>query len=106
MIRRPPRSTQSRSSAASDVYKRQWLETPQRVAGGSLSSQPLESFTRARIRHDDGRHSALLDDPKVRRDRLEVEGFTVGLDLIPVEIAYEVDLPEVLVKRRGAQRVE
>ena len=33
MIRRPPRSTQSRSSAASDVYKRQdspetWQETP------------------------------------------------------------------------------
>src|SRR5450756_3250757 len=25
MIRRPPRSTQSRSSAASDVYKRQWM---------------------------------------------------------------------------------
>ena len=25
MIRRPPRSTQSRSSAASDVYKRQFL---------------------------------------------------------------------------------
>src|SRR5450756_2249651 len=27
MIRRPPRSTQSRSSAASDVYKRQALDT-------------------------------------------------------------------------------
>src|SRR5450756_1626440 len=27
MIRRPPRSTQSRSSAASDVYKRQGLES-------------------------------------------------------------------------------
>ena len=27
MIRRPPRSTQSRSSAASDVYKRQFLDT-------------------------------------------------------------------------------
>ena len=27
MIRRPPRSTQSRSSAASDVYKRQAQET-------------------------------------------------------------------------------
>ena len=26
MIRRPPRSTQSRSSAASDVYKRQGIE--------------------------------------------------------------------------------
>src|SRR5680860_1718897 len=31
MIRRPPRSTQSRSSAASDVYKRQLLD---RVFGG------------------------------------------------------------------------
>src|SRR5450756_2046374 len=28
MIRRPPRSTQSRSSAASDVYKRQWYGYP------------------------------------------------------------------------------
>eukprot|EP00657_Telonema_sp_P-1_P006330 TRINITY_DN24715_c0_g1_i1.p1 TRINITY_DN24715_c0_g1~~TRINITY_DN24715_c0_g1_i1.p1 ORF type:complete len:117 (-),score=15.87 TRINITY_DN24715_c0_g1_i1:153-503(-) len=28
MIRRPPRSTQSRSSAASDVYKRQGLDVP------------------------------------------------------------------------------
>ena len=28
MIRRPPRSTQSRSSAASDVYKRQTLFSP------------------------------------------------------------------------------
>src|SRR5450756_3011664 len=28
MIRRPPRSTQSRSSAASDVYKRQTLPVP------------------------------------------------------------------------------
>src|SRR5450756_1135545 len=28
MIRRPPRSTQSRSSAASDVYKRQFFGNP------------------------------------------------------------------------------
>eukprot|EP00657_Telonema_sp_P-1_P007681 TRINITY_DN27768_c0_g1_i1.p1 TRINITY_DN27768_c0_g1~~TRINITY_DN27768_c0_g1_i1.p1 ORF type:complete len:156 (-),score=28.45 TRINITY_DN27768_c0_g1_i1:52-519(-) len=28
MIRRPPRSTQSRSSAASDVYKRQTIDNP------------------------------------------------------------------------------
>src|SRR5450756_3014466 len=32
MIRRPPRSTQSRSSAASDVYKRQCLARGARVA--------------------------------------------------------------------------
>src|SRR5450756_1240940 len=34
MIRRPPRSTQSRSSAASDVYKRQTLEGPYRGREG------------------------------------------------------------------------
>src|SRR5680860_234674 len=38
MIRRPPRSTQSRSSAASDVYKRQSL-----VADGTLAfAEPVE----------------------------------------------------------------
>ena len=36
MIRRPPRSTQSRSSAASDVYKRQMYNIKQ--AGWSFSS--------------------------------------------------------------------
>src|SRR5450756_1432231 len=36
MIRRPPRSTQSRSSAASDVYKRQVLVTG---GGGSIGSE-------------------------------------------------------------------
>eukprot|EP00657_Telonema_sp_P-1_P002812 TRINITY_DN1652_c0_g1_i3.p1 TRINITY_DN1652_c0_g1~~TRINITY_DN1652_c0_g1_i3.p1 ORF type:complete len:109 (+),score=40.23 TRINITY_DN1652_c0_g1_i3:124-450(+) len=36
MIRRPPRSTQSRSSAASDVYKRQTLN-PQ---GSALEASP------------------------------------------------------------------
>src|SRR5680860_390711 len=36
MIRRPPRSTQSRSSAASDVYKRQQPN----ICGMMLSSDP------------------------------------------------------------------
>eukprot|EP00657_Telonema_sp_P-1_P001499 TRINITY_DN1398_c0_g1_i14.p1 TRINITY_DN1398_c0_g1~~TRINITY_DN1398_c0_g1_i14.p1 ORF type:complete len:153 (-),score=36.97 TRINITY_DN1398_c0_g1_i14:186-644(-) len=36
MIRRPPRSTQSRSSAASDVYKRQ-VNTLSNLAGGLLT---------------------------------------------------------------------
>src|SRR5450756_1279824 len=34
MIRRPPRSTQSRSSAASDVYKRQALKLAEMAASG------------------------------------------------------------------------
>ena len=36
MIRRPPRSTQSRSSAASDVYKRQLLGEMEHVLGGEV----------------------------------------------------------------------
>src|SRR5450756_812566 len=36
MIRRPPRSTQSRSSAASDVYKRQVLDRPVEPGDDSL----------------------------------------------------------------------
>src|SRR5450756_1153882 len=50
MIRRPPRSTQSRSSAASDVYKRQALpydgmtreEAQKAVAGNPLSFMHVE----------------------------------------------------------------
>src|SRR5665213_223693 len=40
MIRRPPRSTQSRSSAASDVYKRQ--------KNGSAWTSTASSWTRAK----------------------------------------------------------
>src|SRR5450756_2178235 len=41
MIRRPPRSTQSRSSAASDVYKRQELTVPEFRSGfASIVGRP------------------------------------------------------------------
>src|SRR5450756_3024325 len=39
MIRRPPRSTQSRSSAASDVYKRQLLHPPYGAISFSSNSR-------------------------------------------------------------------
>src|SRR5450756_3205752 len=42
MIRRPPRSTQSRSSAASDVYKRQVLEVHSKDRRISLGLKQLE----------------------------------------------------------------
>src|SRR5450756_1167171 len=40
MIRRPPRSTQSRSSAASDVYKRQALDRAAGRANGIAAITP------------------------------------------------------------------
>src|SRR5450756_3011326 len=50
MIRRPPRSTQSRSSAASDVYKRQGLPAGERALerltdGRLVSARPWELAT-------------------------------------------------------------
>eukprot|EP00657_Telonema_sp_P-1_P001399 TRINITY_DN1343_c0_g2_i4.p2 TRINITY_DN1343_c0_g2~~TRINITY_DN1343_c0_g2_i4.p2 ORF type:complete len:112 (-),score=14.97 TRINITY_DN1343_c0_g2_i4:137-472(-) len=40
MIRRPPRSTQSRSSAASDVYKRQTRMTMRKLTCRHLAARP------------------------------------------------------------------
>ena len=77
MIRRPPRSTQSRSSAASDVYKRQLLESrhdaldspstpcirvPSPLAWGRNNVREL----RAQMRHvlgDGGRGSIITASP-------------------------------------------
>jgi hypothetical protein len=44
MIRRPPRSTQSRSSAASDVYKRQLNKAPQFSFFDKTSGRPKSKW--------------------------------------------------------------
>ena len=44
MIRRPPRSTQSRSSAASDVYKRQVQGASDRRGGSAALSARIAGF--------------------------------------------------------------
>src|SRR5680860_390725 len=49
MIRRPPRSTQSRSSAASDVYKRQ--ENVPLIVGMAEALTRAESLREAYVRH-------------------------------------------------------
>ena len=51
MIRRPPRSTQSRSSAASDVYKRQQkVDLPKSTTSRLLATLENEGF----LRKDEG----------------------------------------------------
>src|SRR5678809_122087 len=54
MIRRPPRSTLDRSSAASDVYKRQGQggearRTPETPRAGSAASRPTTVTTTGRM---------------------------------------------------------
>src|SRR5450756_1913029 len=46
MIRRPPRSTQSRSSAASDVYKRQLLQRIHERSGIDFGSYKAATILR------------------------------------------------------------
>src|SRR5450756_1302535 len=60
MIRRPPRSTQSRSSAASDVYKRQ-VQTPERVDV-------------ARVQEHAGPHPAVFAEDALLEPRLGGDG--------------------------------
>ena len=72
MIRRPPRSTQSRSSAASDVYKRQ---SPY-CCGSSPSataSEPLWYGVRGR-RSGEGQTTTMTSPATVRRDDDEEDG--------------------------------
>src|SRR5450756_1688830 len=49
MIRRPPRSTQSRSSAASDVYKRQHQDVPDVAHYGYRDTHVLADLRRVYV---------------------------------------------------------
>src|SRR5665809_165001 len=76
MIRRPPRSTQSRSSAASDVYKRQgagyqarYRDPAGRQRGKTFRTKREASSLLARVEADKQRGT--LVDPQLSRVRFE-----------------------------------
>ena len=58
MIRRPPRSTQSRSSAASDVYKRQRLYSVLKVLQGRVSAAAGDAWRKPGPSRQQWRHRA------------------------------------------------
>src|SRR5450756_2727854 len=64
MIRRPPRSTQSRSSAASDVYKRQEIHPAAKIAPGCVI--------------DHGMGVVIGETAEVGEDCLLYQGVTLG----------------------------
>src|SRR5659263_753740 len=79
MIRRPPRSTQSRSSAASDVYKRQVTHSgkgrPNRSGFAPRVSSGAVSYTH--LRAHETRHDLvcrlLLEKKKLHSDLKEIQ---------------------------------
>src|SRR5450756_1412115 len=70
MIRRPPRSTQSRSSAASDVYKRQVVVN--RVRASASGPRPAEAV-RAALR----RYAGVADARIIGEDQTACDGATL-----------------------------
>src|SRR5450756_3224071 len=79
MIRRPPRSTQSRSSAASDVYKRQHHT---RLLDGPGLDQRLRRFLAGDLGsdevRDDGGHGAVLSAAATTVDLAALPFFVTG----------------------------
>src|SRR5450756_2707360 len=61
MIRRPPRSTQSRSSAASDVYKRQIRYIDQAYQDGVSSADRAAAVQKMSSREADVRAAAMTN---------------------------------------------
>src|SRR5450756_3172105 len=110
MIRRPPRSTQSRSSAASDVYKRQVLQQPallvrpallllhghppvRQVLDGSLARQPREDL--------DHRHAHVRRLGRCGPDRLRgADELRLAVDRLPGQGRPQRDRSRILVQRR------
>src|SRR5450756_1976070 len=85
MIRRPPRSTQSRSSAASDVYKRQATLTPWKNCTPDFTMNFYLSGIRPNAEYS-ARH---IHDTGTTIERSEPLAFMSG-DVPPVFGAYEV----------------
>eukprot|EP00657_Telonema_sp_P-1_P011425 TRINITY_DN653_c0_g1_i2.p2 TRINITY_DN653_c0_g1~~TRINITY_DN653_c0_g1_i2.p2 ORF type:complete len:102 (+),score=44.93 TRINITY_DN653_c0_g1_i2:66-371(+) len=59
MIRRPPRSTQSRSSAASDVYKRQGMHTCSLTSDTCSWEQPASLAESSLVCLSEGAHGVV-----------------------------------------------
>src|SRR5680860_1844474 len=83
MIRRPPRSTQSRSSAASDVYKRQVFDDAPRelherreAAASAPADPPVEGFDSRLVGHGKDRAKTFLE--QVRPVKFRVGGRDPG----------------------------
>src|SRR5659263_196217 len=100
MIRRPPRSTQSRSSAASDVYKRQ-VEVKTNPVTGPLG------YDNSIFVDDDGKpYMVTKNGQKVNRLQAlgrdgQLTDSVINLDWINAKLQYSWAEGPVMCKRNG-----
>eukprot|EP00658_Telonema_sp_P-2_P038548 TRINITY_DN2762_c0_g1_i2.p2 TRINITY_DN2762_c0_g1~~TRINITY_DN2762_c0_g1_i2.p2 ORF type:complete len:153 (+),score=22.82 TRINITY_DN2762_c0_g1_i2:150-608(+) len=105
MIRRPPRSTLSSSSAASDVYKRQTNNTPTisppPSLGGSLAGVPCsQQFTvkKGDVNGQDRRRSSAISD---------IDASLLAVPATPLTQSFVgMESEEERIVRRVVQRVD
>src|SRR5450756_3259936 len=100
MIRRPPRSTQSRSSAASDVYKRQvYVSLPtvgQDVAAGDACGELESTKSVSEVFSPvDGVVSAVNDHLADTPETVNSDPYGAGW-LFEIELAEDADLDDLL----------
>ena len=98
MLRRPPRSTQSRSSAASDVYKRQTQDvdlTGWKIYdnGGQAGTKPKKEFPAGEGIPANGFYVILTDDAAASAFGLSSNGETVWLENPEGTVVDEVTFP-------------
>ena len=111
MIRRPPRSTQSRSSAASDVYKRQAEGVPTLVRKGLAALRPKDTDGDGAVEEKAG-----ILQKRNRHGRFQKRFFTVSRAYLtythtaaagdePIQVRGSIDLrcvdSVVIVLRHG-----
>src|SRR5450756_1114943 len=78
MIRRPPRSTQSRSSAASDVYKRQVASIGHTNATGDQIRAAVDAGARWSTHLGNGAHAVIRRHPNYIWDQLAEDRLSAG----------------------------
>src|SRR5678810_1428569 len=106
MIRRPPRSTLDRSSAASDVYKRQGFacdETPQ------LMPVPIYYSHRLMERHGelrrDGRLPWLRPDAKSQVTVRYLDGKPTQIETVVISTQHDPDVTHEQIKEAGIAEI-
>ena len=80
MIRRPPRSTQSRSSAASDVYKRQGEVIEDSKTGFVVEKENPEKLAEAIIRYyKEDKEKEFSQSMKSLKEKYSWQNFVKGM---------------------------
>src|SRR5680860_694365 len=97
MIRRPPRSTQSRSSAASDVYKRQ-VQYVEAHGTGTFVGDPIETNSIGKVIGTDRTTNCFIGSIKSNIGHLEPASGVAGISKLLLALKHKTIPPNIHFK--------